>query len=82
MRAEEAKAKREKLRIWSGKCDQSRTTATPTATPTPTPTGGTDPRFRTCGDANAAGFGPYSRGRDPEYAWYQDRDGDGVVCER
>ncbi|WP_329081474.1 MULTISPECIES: excalibur calcium-binding domain-containing protein [unclassified Streptosporangium] len=24
----------------------------------------------------------YRRGTDPEYAWYQDRDGDGVVCER
>jgi len=44
--------------------------------------GGTDPRFRTCGDANAAGYGPYYRGKDPEYAWYQDRDRDGIVCER
>lgn len=44
--------------------------------------GGTDPRFRTCGEANAAGYGPYYKGRDPEYDWYQDRDGDGVVCER
>lgn len=44
--------------------------------------GGLDPRFRTCGDANAAGFGPYTRGIDPEYDWYIDRDGDGVACER
>jgi micrococcal nuclease len=82
MRAEEAKAKRERLRIWSGRCDTGTTTPTPTPTPTPTnPGGGTDPRYRTCGDANAAGYGPYYRGRDPEYSWYQDRDGDGVVCE-
>lgn len=42
---------------------------------------GLDPRFRTCGSANAAGYGPYRRGADPEYAWYVDRDGDGLVCE-
>lgn len=46
-----------------------------------TPGGGTDPRFRTCGAANAAGYGPYRRGIDEEYAWYVDRDGDGLVCE-
>ncbi|MFY0407181.1 excalibur calcium-binding domain-containing protein [Solicola sp. PLA-1-18] len=44
-------------------------------------TSGTDPRFDTCGDANAAGYGNYVDGRDPEYDWYQDRDGDGVACE-
>ncbi|WP_271222973.1 excalibur calcium-binding domain-containing protein [Streptosporangium carneum] len=43
---------------------------------------GNDPRFPTCGAANDAGYGPYRRGVDPEYEWYQDRDGDGVVCER
>jgi hypothetical protein len=41
-----------------------------------------DPRFPTCAAANAAGYGPYYRGTDPEYSWYIDRDGDGVVCER
>ncbi|MGW0483442.1 excalibur calcium-binding domain-containing protein [Nonomuraea sp. NPDC003214] len=84
-------AQRERLRIWSGTCDRTRASPTPTPTPTPAPTPAptkpqpdtrTDPRFRTCGDANRAGYGPYYRGRDPEYAWYQDRDGDGVVCER
>jgi micrococcal nuclease len=40
-----------------------------------------DPRFPYCSDANAAGYGNYVRGRDPEYGWYDDRDGDGVVCE-
>ena len=42
---------------------------------------GLDPRFGTCGDAIAAGYGPYVRSVDPEYDWYTDRDGDGVVCE-
>lgn len=88
MRAEEAKAKREKLRIWSGKCDSTGSNPNPDPTPTPTPTEtdppstGNDPKFSTCGAANAAGYGPYYKGRDPEYYWYQDRDKDGVVCER
>ena len=46
-----------------------------------TPSTGLDPRFRTCGDAIAAGFGPYTRGVDEEYSWYIDRDRDGVSCE-
>ena len=41
----------------------------------------TDPRFGTCREANAAGYGNYQRGSDPEYDWYQDRDKDGSVCE-
>jgi micrococcal nuclease len=84
-KAEQAKAKAENLRIWSGKCDRTGTTPTPTPTPTPTksdPPAGTDPRYRTCAEANAAGHGPYRQGVDPEYDWYQDRDGDGLVCER
>jgi hypothetical protein len=40
-----------------------------------------DKRYATCRDAIAAGLGPYRRGVDPEYDWYQDRDGDGFVCE-
>jgi micrococcal nuclease len=43
---------------------------------------GLDPRFRTCGAAIASGFGNYRAGIDPEYSWYWDRDGDGIVCER
>lgn len=43
--------------------------------------GGTDPRFGTCGEANDHGYGPYTQGVDPEYDWYQDRDHDGDVCE-
>ncbi|GAB3068618.1 DUF1524 domain-containing protein [Pedococcus soli] len=69
------------------------TGATPTPTPTParsrstpkpsTPTPShTDPRFGTCREANAAGYGPYRQGVDPEYDWYQDRDHDGLACER
>lgn len=41
-----------------------------------------DPRFRYCTHAIAAGYGPYVNGKDPEYSWYNDRDGDGIVCER
>ncbi|MFI6814691.1 excalibur calcium-binding domain-containing protein [Nonomuraea sp. NPDC050328] len=54
---------------------------TPTPTPTPTPDGN-DPKFGTCGEANDNGYGPYVKGVDPEYEWYDDRDDDGIVCER
>lgn len=40
-----------------------------------------DPRFDTCKLARGSGYGPYSRGVDPEYGWYPDVDGDGVVCD-
>lgn len=40
-----------------------------------------DPRFSTCTEAIAHGYGPYYAGRDPEYYWYEDRDHDGIVCE-
>jgi hypothetical protein len=40
-----------------------------------------DPRFSYCYQAIVAGYGPYVRGRDPEYAWYTDGDNDGRVCE-
>jgi hypothetical protein len=48
----------------------------------PPATTGDDPRFDTCAEANAAGYGPYTQGVDPEYEWYRDGDGDGVVCEQ
>jgi len=41
-----------------------------------------DPRFDTCREANANGYGPYVSGVNPEYDWYRDRDGDGINCER
>lgn len=43
--------------------------------------GGTDPQFSSCKEAVSNGYGPYVKGTDPEYDWYQDRDGDGSVCE-
>ncbi|MBQ0901277.1 excalibur calcium-binding domain-containing protein [Micromonospora sp. U21] len=49
--------------------------------PKPPPAPTTDPRFGTCKQANNAGYGPYYRGVDPEYAWYIDRNKDGVVCD-
>ncbi|WP_219826034.1 excalibur calcium-binding domain-containing protein [Nonomuraea typhae] len=87
MRAEQKKAQQEKLRIWSGACDDQPSNdgdddkPGPTPTPTPSPGNPTDPRFETCEQANNAGYGPYYKGKDPECAWYEDRDGDGVVCE-
>ncbi|GIH62207.1 thermonuclease family protein [Microbispora siamensis] len=61
----------------------------PSPTPSPNPSaspsasnGSLDPKYDTCEDANANGYGPYYRGIDPEYVWYEDRDNDGVVCER
>lgn len=47
----------------------------------PTPSDGLDPRFDTCAQANAWGYGPYVKGVDPEYDWYWDRDHDGIDCE-
>lgn len=55
--------------------------APPPPEPAPEPEPDTDPRFNTCGEAKAAGYGPYHRGSDPEYDWYRDSDSDGVVCE-
>jgi hypothetical protein len=61
----------------------------PGSSPTPKPAatkpssrGSLDPRFGTCREAIAAGYGDYVRGVDPEYSWYTDRDKDGIVCER
>jgi len=38
-------------------------------------------RYETCTEAIAADGGNYLFGIDPEYTWYEDRDGDGIVCE-
>lgn len=62
--------------------------ATPTtlpSAPTTLPaanTAGLDPRFDSCAEAIAEGFGPYVDGDDPEYDFYADEDvdGEGVVC--
>jgi hypothetical protein len=41
-----------------------------------------DPRYAYCYVAKAHNaHTPYYKGKDPEYDWYTDRDGDGVVCE-
>lgn len=40
-----------------------------------------DPRFSSCAEAEASGYGSYHSGVDQEYGWYEDADGDGVVCE-
>ncbi|MCW2882830.1 MAG: hypothetical protein JWQ95_6930 [Sphaerisporangium sp.] len=41
-----------------------------------------DPRFASCKQANAANYGPYTKGVHEEYYWYVDGDHDGVACER
>ncbi|MFI0407398.1 excalibur calcium-binding domain-containing protein [Actinomadura sp. 3N508] len=51
------------------------------STPEPGAADGVDPHFATCAQANAHGYGPYYKGWDPEYWWYEDRDNDGVDCE-
>ena len=60
-------------------------TAAPAAAPPAAPAApaapSTDPQFSYCYEANDAGYGPYFRGQDPEYNWYEDADGDGEVCE-
>lgn len=61
-------------------------TITPKPTSSPTQDSQTenpdvDKDYGTCTAAKAAGKGPYYKGVDPEYDWYQDRDKDGVVCE-
>jgi len=43
---------------------------------------GADPRFDSCREANAHGYGDYQAAVDPEYDWYRDGDGDGWACER
>ena len=40
-----------------------------------------DQQFTSCSEATANGFGPYVKGRDVEYDYYRDGDGDGTVCE-
>ena len=65
--------------------DRNPTLVTPKSDPipgTPPKAPKTDPRFPSCKAANAAGYGNYQRGRDPEYEWYRDNDHDGTVCER
>jgi type IV secretory pathway VirB10-like protein len=40
-----------------------------------------DPRYPSCTEATAHGYGHYVSGVDAEYGWYRDTDADGVVCE-
>ena len=56
-------------------------TLPPPPLPPADPGGGVDPRFGTCKEAIANGYGNYVAGLDPEYDWYRDADSDGVVCE-
>ena len=85
MRAAEQHARQDGTGLW-GACDYFGQPVgfltKPTTAPSGKPIRGvTDPRFDYCYEANDAGFGNYMAGRDPEYAWYDDSDGDGIVCE-
>ncbi|MGN9779902.1 excalibur calcium-binding domain-containing protein [Nonomuraea sp. ZG12] len=39
-----------------------------------------NPKYDSCRQARAAGYGPYTKGVHPEYAWYTDVDNNGVAC--
>ena len=88
MRRAEARARLEKRGLW-GTCAYFGQSLGIAGKPSPSPSGQavkrhrevTDPRFPYCSDAISAGYGDYVEGRDREYWWYDDADGDGVVCE-
>jgi hypothetical protein len=61
-------------------CPGTPISATPRAT-SPAVASGIDPDMGTCAAAKAAGYGPYFTGRNREYGFYRDGDGDGEVCE-
>ncbi len=76
-RAEERRKARRQLRRAVNAAIQDSTPPPSSVEPAAT----TDPQFSYCYEANDAGYGPYVAGSDPEYDWYDDRDGDGIVCE-
>lgn len=93
--AAEQAARTSALGLWGPPCNGGLALPAPADEPAPTtgepapgpppvdpPGPGTDPRFRTCGQARAAGYGPYRFGTDPEYFWYPDKNHDGVVCDK
>ncbi|MFS1300791.1 excalibur calcium-binding domain-containing protein [Streptosporangium longisporum] len=66
-----------------GATDPPATNPSPRTTSASAPAGGGDhPRYATCKQATADGYGPYTRGVHKQYDWYIDVDGDGVVCEQ
>lgn len=70
------------LRTCPGQAAAADVSAGPRPSPDPSASSAAaDPRFDTCSEARDAGFGPYVRGRDVEYGWYRDANGDGTVCE-
>ncbi|MCP9976582.1 excalibur calcium-binding domain-containing protein [Actinomadura madurae] len=70
-------------RVTPATAKPKKTTSKPTTSktkPRKTQAPTVDTRYSTCAEANRHGLGPYRRGQT-EYTWYQDRDGDGIVCE-
>lgn len=62
------------------KAKETKKSSKPKETKAPAKDDALDQRYPYCKDL-PAGLGPYVKGEDPEYDWYSDRDGDGVVCE-
>jgi hypothetical protein len=44
--------------------------------------GGVQTRYRDCADAVRHGVGPYFRDIHPQYAWYMDKNHNGVACDQ
>ena len=66
--------------VWTDGATPPKVTAAPPPPPPAALTdGGIDPRFGTCREAKANGYGKYVAGVDPEYDWYRDADSDGVA---
>lgn len=75
------KAEENALEKALGTCKNGASDGTETSSmPSETPSENAEPRFKNCKEAKEAGYGPYKRG-ETEYSWYQDSDGDGIVCE-
>ncbi|MEO3857647.1 excalibur calcium-binding domain-containing protein [Acrocarpospora sp. B8E8] len=50
--------------------------------PSPAASGNNETKYASCREAIAAGAGPFFKGTHPQYAWYVDKDNDGVACDR
>ncbi|WP_406317255.1 excalibur calcium-binding domain-containing protein [Streptosporangium sp. NBC_01639] len=61
----------------------NRTRDTATGPSTATSADGSERRYPSCEAAVKEGYGgPYYRGVHPQYAWYPDKDNDGIACDR
>ncbi|GAA1005571.1 hypothetical protein Aple_051500 [Acrocarpospora pleiomorpha] len=49
--------------------------------PSPAASGNNQTKYASCREAVAAGAGPFFKGTHPQYAWYVDKDNDGIACD-